>query len=69
MYLNRREADEIKIEEEYRQIITTQKPNIMLSFVAGQDDAKDTLMNIVISPIKFPHMFKDLILFILHDWV
>ena len=41
----------------------------MLSFVAGQDDAKDTLMNIIISPIKFPHMFKGSMRFILYDWV
>lgn len=56
---SRDEVDEIKVEEEYRQVITTHKPNILLSSVAGQDDAKDTLTNIILSPIRFPNMFKE----------
>jgi len=47
----------VLIEEEYRQTITTDKPNIKFADVAGHDHARELLQSTILSPIKFPQVY------------
>ncbi|MGM0687408.1 MAG: ATP-binding protein, partial [Promethearchaeati archaeon] len=47
-----------KLREMIRRTITTRKPNVAMSDVAGLDDVKNTIHDAVVTPIKHPELFK-----------
>ncbi|XP_054435245.1 vacuolar protein sorting-associated protein 4A isoform X3 [Pteronotus mesoamericanus] len=49
-----------KLQEQLMGVVVMEKPNIRWNDVAGLEGAKETLKEAVILPIKFPHLFTDL---------
>ena len=52
-----RETSDIDLDKEYKEVITTEKPNTTLNTVAGHDHAKELMISTILSPIKFPEAF------------
>eukprot|EP00111_Clytia_hemisphaerica_P024063 TCONS_00070947-protein len=52
-----RDTSDIEFDKEYKEVITTEKPNTTLNTVAGHDQAKELMISTILSPIKFPQAF------------
>lgn len=49
--------DNAKMQSNLESVIVTEKPNIRWDDIAGLEQAKKSLQEAVIYPIKFPHLF------------
>ncbi|GMF57990.1 unnamed protein product [[Candida] boidinii] len=52
------DAENKKLRGALANSILSEKPNVKWEDIAGLDQAKDTLKEAVILPVKFPHLFK-----------
>jgi vacuolar protein-sorting-associated protein 4 len=52
------DQERAKLQDMIKRTITTRKPNVRMSDVAGLDEVKNTIHDAVVTPIKHPELFK-----------